>query len=119
MLAHLRNLVGHSEWANAVFCHTWGKSPAREHEELRQRFRHILGVQSGFLCVFRGEAATIPKDEAPPSYDDLKARAIASHASLREFVAALPPDGLARSVQIPWIPDPDFNLTVGEALVQV
>src|SRR5438128_2075532 len=27
MLAFLRDLLAHAEWANAVFFHTWGKSP--------------------------------------------------------------------------------------------
>ena len=32
----LRDLVDHAEWANAVFFHAWGVSPARDHEEMRR-----------------------------------------------------------------------------------
>jgi hypothetical protein len=39
MLTFLRDLIAHAEWANAVFFHVWGKSPARDHEELRFRRR--------------------------------------------------------------------------------
>jgi hypothetical protein len=37
MLLFLRDLLAHAEWANAVFLHAWGKSPARDHEKLRLR----------------------------------------------------------------------------------
>ena len=56
MQSFLRDLMAHAEWANAVFFHAWGKSPARDHEEMRQRVGHIIGVQHGFLSVLRGEA---------------------------------------------------------------
>jgi uncharacterized damage-inducible protein DinB len=119
MLAFLRDLMAHSEWANAVFFHTWSKSPARDHEELRQRVGHILGVQQGFLSVFRGEAPGGPPGGPPPSFEDLKVRAQTGHAAVRDFVAKLDDSGLARSVRIPWFPDPPCVLTIGEALVQV
>jgi uncharacterized damage-inducible protein DinB len=119
MLDFLRELLAHSEWANAVFFHTWAKSPAREHDELRQRVAHVLGVQDGFLAVLTGKAPDRPLDAPPASYEELKKRAIASHRGLREFVATLTSDGLARTVQIPWFPDPPCVISVAEALVQV
>jgi uncharacterized damage-inducible protein DinB len=118
MLTFLRDLLGHAEWANAVFFHTWGKSPARDHEELRNRVGHIIGVQQGFLSVIRGEAPGAPPDGPPPSYDELKARAVSSHAGLKDLVTGLQPDGLARQVRIPWFPEPPCIITVGEALTQ-
>ena len=39
MQTFLRELMDYAEWANAVFFHTWGKSPARDHEEMRQSRR--------------------------------------------------------------------------------
>src|SRR5436309_8003895 len=89
MLAFLRDLLAHAEWANAVFFHAWGKSPAREHEEMRQRVRHVVGVQAGFLCVLRGESSDFNPDAPPPSFDELKTRAQWSHGGLRDFAAAL------------------------------
>jgi uncharacterized damage-inducible protein DinB len=118
MLEFLRELLAHAEWANAVFFHTWGKSPAREHEELRRRVAHIVGVQQGFLSVLQGEAPQFPPD-APPSYDALRAAAQRGHLGLREFAAALDQQGMSRSVRIPWFPDPPCVISVGEALVQV
>src|SRR5690348_10545777 len=51
MLSFLRDLLAHAEWANAVFFHAWGKSPARDHEEMRQRVGHVVGVQQAFLAM--------------------------------------------------------------------
>jgi uncharacterized damage-inducible protein DinB len=118
-MTFLRDLVAHAEWANAVFFHAWEKSPARDHEELRRRVAHIVGVQQGFLSVLRGEPPGAPPDGPPTSFEDLRARARASHAALRDFTAALGPEALSRTVRIPWFPDPPCVITVAEALVQV
>jgi uncharacterized damage-inducible protein DinB len=119
MLAFLRDLMAHAEWANAVFFHAWEKSPARDHEELRQRLDHLIGVQQGFLKILRGEAPGGPKDGPPSTFDDLKTRAQHCHAGLNEFAASLDSDGLSRKVRIHWFPDPPCIITVSEALVQV
>ncbi|MGQ0635734.1 MAG: DinB family protein [Planctomycetaceae bacterium] len=119
MLTFLRELVAHSEWANAIFFQTWGKSPARDHEELRRRVAHIVGVQDGLLAVVRGETAAGPPDGPPPTYDDLKARAQASHAQLREFAAALDAQAMSLTVRVPWFPEPPCVITVAQALVQI
>jgi uncharacterized damage-inducible protein DinB len=119
MLEFLRDLRAHAEWANGVFIHTWGKSPARDQEELRRRVGHILGVQDGFLAVLGGTNPGMPTGGPPPSYDQLKTRAQSSHAGLREFAATLDQERLARMVRIPWFPEPPCVITVGEALVQV
>jgi uncharacterized damage-inducible protein DinB len=119
MLTFLRDLLAHAEWANAVFFHTWGKSPARDHDEMRQRVGHIIGVQQGFLSVLRGEPAGGPPGGPPPTYDELKTRAQTSHAGLLDFTAGLNDQDLSRVVRIPWFPDPPCEITVAEALVQV
>jgi uncharacterized damage-inducible protein DinB len=61
----------------------------------------------------------MPPDRPPPSFEDLKARAEASHAGLRDFAAALRPESLSVTVRVPWFPDPPCVITVAEALVQV
>ncbi len=119
MLAFLRDLMAHGEWANAVFFQAWDKSPARDHEELRRRVGHMVGVQQGFLSILRGETPGRPPGGPPPSFADLKARFIASHAGLRDLVGAMEPEVLASTVKIPWFPDPPCVITVAEALVQV
>jgi uncharacterized damage-inducible protein DinB len=115
----LRDLLAHSEWANAVFFSAWAKSPARDHDELRTRVAHIVGVQQGFLSLLCGEQSGVPPAEPPPTFADLKARAESSHSDLRDFVATLDSESLSRMVHVPWFPDPTFLITVAEALVQV
>jgi uncharacterized damage-inducible protein DinB len=120
MLSFLRDLMAHSEWANAVFFHAWAKSPARDHEEMRQRVGHILGVQQGFLSIFRGETPGGPPGGLPPAtFEELKTRAETGHAALRDFMTALTPETLARTVRILWFPDPPCIITIADALVQV
>ena len=115
----LRDLMGHAEWANAVFFHAWGKSPARDHEEMRTRVGHIVGVQNAFLSMFQGEQPEGPPGGPPPTYVELKTRAETSHAGIRNFTDTLDSETLARTMHIPWFPDPPCVITVGEALVQI
>jgi uncharacterized damage-inducible protein DinB len=119
MLPFLRDLLAHAEWANAVFFHAWEKSPARDHEEMRRRVGHIIGVQQGFLSILRGEAPGTPPSGPPATFEELKQRAVTCHAGLRDFAAALTPEGLARTVRIVWFPDPPCVVTVAQGLVQV
>jgi uncharacterized damage-inducible protein DinB len=119
MIDFLRDLMAHAEWANAVFFRAWDQSPARDHDEMRRRLGHLIGVQQGFLSVLHDEPPGGPPDGPPPNYDDLKSRAQTCHAGLGEFTARLEPVSLARTVRIPWFPDPPCVITVAEALVQV
>jgi len=116
----LRDLLAHSEWANAVFFSAWAKSPARDHDELRARVAHIVGVQEAFLSLLlRGEQTGGSPSEPPLTFADLKARAASSHRDLRDFATTLDSDTLSRTVHVPWFPDPNFLVTVAEALLQV
>src|SRR5205807_5788224 len=94
MLSFLRDLLAHAEWANAMFFHAWAKSPARDHEEMRRRVGHIIGVQQGFLSLLRGERPGGPPAGPPPSFDELKTRAVTSHAGLRDLLATFQPESL-------------------------
>jgi uncharacterized damage-inducible protein DinB len=119
MLDHLRELMAHAAWADAVFFHAWGKAPAQDHEELRHRVGHLVGVQAAFLSLFRGDPPGGPPDGPPPFFDALKARAQTTHAALQAYVHSLGAEALSRSLRIPWFPDPPCVITVAEALVQV
>ena len=119
MESFLRDLMAHAEWANAVFFHAWGKSPARDHEEMRTRVGHIIGVQGAFMSIFKGEQPGGPPGGAPPTYDELKTRAETTHANLREFAESLDSEKLSQTMHIPWFPEPPCVITLGEALVQV
>jgi uncharacterized damage-inducible protein DinB len=119
MLSFLQDLMAHAEWANAEFFQAWGESPAKDHEELRRRVGHIIGVQQGFLSILRGEKPGGPPGGPPPSHDELTARARASHPGLQALVAELTEESAARTIQIPWFPDPPCIISVSQALVQV
>jgi uncharacterized damage-inducible protein DinB len=119
MQPFLSDLLAHAEWANAVFFNTWSKSPARDHEEMRSRVGHIVGVQEGFLSILSGKPPEMPPGGPPPSFEALKTRAETCHAALGAFVAALRPEALSETVRIPWFPDPPCVITVADALVQV
>ena len=119
MESFLRDLLAHSEWANAVFFHAWGESPARDHEEMRTRVGHIVGVQQGFVSILHGEEPKGPPGGPPPTFDEVHARAKSTHAGLREFAATLDPETASRTVHVPWFPDPPCVITISEALVQV
>ena len=88
MLSHLRNLVMHAEWANAVFFHAWAKSPARDHEEMRRRVGHVVGVQDAFLAILTNGRV---KGDGVGPHSDL----------LPEFPYLGPPHDLAPSRTLP------------------
>jgi uncharacterized damage-inducible protein DinB len=119
VLALLRDLAAHSEWADALFFRAWEASPARDHEELRRRAGHVVAVQRIFLALLRGEPPAVPPDGPPPTLAQLKAGARAGHAGMREFAASLDPESLSRTVRQPFFPDPPCVVTFAEALVQV
>lgn len=119
MESFLRDLLNHAEWADAVFFHAWGKSPARDNEELRARVAHLVGVQHAFLSVLHGEKPGGPPDGPPPTFAELQTRAETGHAKLHEFTASIDPGTLSRTVTIPWFSDPPCVITCAEALVQV
>ena len=80
---------------------------------------HIVGVQHGFLSILRGETPGSPPTGAPPSFDEIKTRAVATHAGLSKLASGTNADDLTPTVHIPWFPDPPCIITVAQALVQV
>src|SRR5262245_28027195 len=118
MLDHIRDLLAHAEWANAVFFHQWGKTLARDQVELRRRVEHIIAVQDAFVCVLRNAPFAFP-GELPRTFDELMPRAAQSHATLRSYGASMTELDLERTVTIPWFPPPPCTITTAQALVQV
>lgn len=114
----LPELIAYVEWANGVFFHAWERSPARDHEELRQRVGHLVGVQQAFLSILKGEQPKGPPSGPPATFDELKARAKLCHNGLNDFVAKADEVALAKIIHVPWFPDPPCNISVREALVQ-
>jgi hypothetical protein len=113
----VHDLLAHAEWADAVFFQAWGQSPARDHEELRRRAAHVADVQRAFRSMLGGGPPVAPPGGPPPAYAELKAQAAAAHAGLLEFAAGLDAAGLARTIRLPFFPDPPCVVTVAEGLV--
>lgn len=130
MLSHVRDLLGHSAWADAVFFRAWSKSD-REDREVRERAAHAAGTQELFLQVFRGDAPLpwdrILKGEVKPpwadkplaGFEEIRTKTSANHDQLDAYAASLDDAALERMVTIPWFPDPPCVLSVANALVQV
>jgi uncharacterized damage-inducible protein DinB len=119
MLEFLRELLAHSEWADAAFFRAWEASPAGEHEELRRRVDHVIMVQRAFRSILGGGPPPWPNDGPPPSFDELRSMSEEAHRGLSEFAAGLDEPVLARTVRLPWFPEPPCVVTLAEGLVQV
>lgn len=129
-LGHLRDLLAHCAWADAMFFHAWGKVD-RGDGELRDRFRHSNATASYFLKVLthtmdvdwdgilKGEVRPPWLDRPLPAYEELSLEAQQNHAALVAFAGALEPGSMQREVRIPWFPEPPCTVSVAEALVQV
>ena len=72
------------------FFHGVGRLSCRELEEMRGASA-ISSESSMVSSILRGETPGSPPTGAPPSFDDIKTRAVTTHAGLREFTAAIKP----------------------------
>jgi len=129
-LAHLKDLLAHSAWADAMFFHAWAKGDT-EDPELRERVAHSTGTQDFFLKTLRGEMELpwdqILKgevrppwlDQPLPTFSALREWTRGNHHQLGLFAGGLDEGSSQRPVKIPWFPDPPCIVSVAEALVQV
>jgi uncharacterized damage-inducible protein DinB len=118
MIGPLKDLLSHQAWADATFFWVWGTSGALEDGDLRSRTDHMVSTQEAFLQVLKGDAVTMA--ERPlPGFRDLKARCESGHQVLRALGRGLDEASLARTVRVPWFPDPPCVIPVSDALLQV
>ena len=118
MVGPLRDLLNHQAWADAMFFRAWLKSGAAEDEELRARADHWIAVQEAFLQVLKGDPVT-PTDHPLPDLPPLKARCEAAHGAFQVLGQGLDEAALARTVRVPWFPEPPCVISVSDALLQV
>lgn len=118
MLGPLKDLLGHHAWADAMFFHAWEKSTRVEDEELRTRTDHLVTTQEAFLKVLKGDPVAFP--ERPlPDFQQLKDRCEAGHQVFKALGHGLDAASLARTVRVPWFPEPPCLISVSDALLQV
>jgi len=118
MVGPLKDLLSHHAWADAMFFHAWEKSGLLEDEELRTRTDHQVATQEAFLKVLKGDAVLLP--ERPlPDFRQLKGRCEVGHQVFRALGHGLDAEALARTIRVPWFPDPPCVISVSDALLQV
>jgi uncharacterized damage-inducible protein DinB len=119
MLDMIRSLFKHQEWADAAMLQAVRALPGSEKDEkMRWTLHHIVMVQRAFLSLFLKRPFDMQREmQAPESFVDLDRLFRDSHAEESSFVGQLQEADLARTVDMPWIPD--CHLTLGQALMQV
>lgn len=118
MIGPLKDLLGHQAWADAWFFRAWEASGALEDEDLRSRTDHLVSTQEAFLQVLKGDSVALP--ERPlPEFGALKTRCEANHQVFGALARGLDEASLARTVCLPWFPEPPCVISVSDALLQV
>ena len=118
MVGPLKDLLSHQAWADATFFFAWGVAGVTEDVDLRSRTDHMLSTTEAFLQVLKGDSVVMP--ERPlPGFADLKARCEAGHQVLKALGRGLDEASLAKTIRIPWFPDPPCVIPVSDALLQV
>ncbi len=101
MLALLRDLYDHMQWADAMVWRAVSAAPAAAGDEsLRTKLIHIHQVQHAFLAVWRGQKPHFRKD-----FENLAAVAEwgrAYHTDVRAYFGTIDDAALERHVVLPW-----------------
>lgn len=98
----LHDLYRHMEWADAaIWTAVLAHPPAGADAVTRERLHHIHMVQQAFLAVWRG----VPYDRK--AGEGLEPAALAGwarpfYADARAHLAAVPEEGFAETVALPW-----------------
>ena len=124
MKSLIQDLFGHQEWADAeMWKAVEACAGALDKEDISKRFRHFHSTQYAYLKLVQGEKLDFKDiisrygDSVP--MQTVKQNAIAIHAELAKFLAALPESKLEDKLLIPWFKDPTFIVTGAQALIQV
>jgi uncharacterized damage-inducible protein DinB len=118
MIGPLKDLLSHQAWADAVFFRAWQASGVLGDEDLRARTDHLVSTQEAFLKVLKGDVVSLP-DHPLPDAQDLQARCAAAHQVFKALGHSLDGSSLARTVHVPWFPDPPCVIPVSDLLLQV
>jgi uncharacterized damage-inducible protein DinB len=119
LYAHLHDLLRHMSWADCVFFGVWAESGQQDEPGLLQRVQHSADVQRAFLGVLHGDGAPFPAERPEPEFQALRALTRSNHDGFGRFYRGLEPDGLERSLRVPWFPGPPCHVSVAEVLTQV
>jgi len=118
MVGPLKDLLNHQAWADAIFFHAWQRSNRLDDEDLRTRTDHLVTTQEAFIKVLKGDEVVL-LEHPLPDFEALKARCEAVHQVFKALGYGLDAASLARTVRVPWFPDPPCVISVSDALLQV
>lgn len=91
---------------------------AEKDSQIRSTLHHIVTVQRAFLSLFLERAFDMQKElQVPTSLAEEERLFVDTHREERSFVTSLGESGLARVIEMPWIPG--SRPTLAEALIQV
>jgi uncharacterized damage-inducible protein DinB len=119
LLDHLRDMFRHMAWADFIWFETWARSGFQDDPDLLQRMQHTADVQGAFLMVLKGEDVLFPFEKPEPAFGQLRSLTGSNHRAFDLLFSALEPEGITRTVRVPWFPGPPCLVTVAEALTQV
>ncbi len=118
MLDHLKDLVGHLRWADAVAWHALGKHPAVfEAADVPERLDHSAMTALYFAKLLRGDAITAPPQGVPP-VDEIRAKTRRAGEELAAWLATATEADLARRITVPWFHNPPCEISAADALLQ-
>lgn len=103
MLAAIRPLFDHMEWADAtVWRAIGGCAAAADDKVLHHRLYHIHATQHAFLKSWRGEEIVFEKADAYPGLGAVRQLARDFYAAAPAYVASLEPEALDRELVLSW-----------------
>jgi uncharacterized damage-inducible protein DinB len=103
MLAAVRPLFDHMEWADAMVWRAVGESAsAADDKVLHDRLYHIHATQHAFVQVWRGEEIVFKGPDDYPGLDAVLRLAREFYAVAPAYVAALNPEVVDDEMVLPW-----------------
>jgi len=103
MLAAIRPLFDHMEWADATVWRAIGEcAAAADDKVLHDRLYHIHATQHAFLKTWRGEEVVFTKPDAYPGLDAVRQLARDFYDVAPAYVASIAPDAVDKEMVLPW-----------------
>ena len=103
LLAAVRPLFDHMEWADALIWRAVGDSAAAAEDKiLHDRLFHIHATQHAFMRVWRGEELVFKGPDAYPGLDAVRQLARDFYAFAPAYVAAVAPEKVDDEMVLPW-----------------
>jgi uncharacterized damage-inducible protein DinB len=120
MIVVIRSLFGHMSWADhAMWRRVERCEGARSSREIAERLYHIHVVQHAFWMVWQRRRVEVPRQEEMATLDALRPFAATTHRRIAACTAAVTPEALADTLEIPWFKDPPLSVSLGDAMLQV